>query len=174
MTFGFKDWRECSQTPIPLRLELGNIYYIQAQAWALKGYLGGTHSWLAMFSEHHKNWIVIEHTDLETIQYQNGQVLYSGAKTSNIQEHAPFVAIRKPNSQWFGHNPVIVGFCVAPAYNKIVEAVQEYPIDEFRLLNRNCNTFTSYMLYKLNLSIKRPFKSVGFRNSNWWNKNYGT
>ena len=171
MKFGFKNWRQCSQDIVPLDVDKSRMYYVQAQAWHLKGYLGGTHSWLTLWSEENQSWIVIELSDEETMSYQDGKVLYSENSTS----HTPFMSTRSYNAQWFGHNPYIVDNCIANVpINRIVEAMKEYPIKEFNILNRNCNTFTSYMIWKLNLRLRRPFKSIGFKNVMWWQKNYGT
>jgi hypothetical protein len=171
MKFGFKNWRQCSQDIVPLDVDKSRMYYVQAQAWHLKGYLGGAHSWLTLWSEENQSWIVIELSDEETMSYQDGKVLYSENSTS----HTPFMSTRSYNAQWFGHNPYIVDNCIANVpINRIVEAMKEYPIKEFNILNRNCNTFTSYMIWKLNLRLRRPFKSIGFKNVMWWQKNYGT
>lgn len=171
MKFGFKNWRQCSQDIVPLDVDKSRMYYVQAQAWHLKGYLGGTHSWLTLWSKENQSWIVIELSDEETMSYQDGKVLYSENSTS----HTPIMSTRSYNAQWFGHNPYIVDNCIANVpINRIVEAMKEYPIKEFNILNRNCNTFTSYMIWKLNLRLRRPFKSIGFKNVMWWQKNYGT
>lgn len=175
MKFGFKNWRQCSQDIVPLDLDKTRLYYIQAQAWHIKGYLGGAHSWLTLWSEEEQSWLVIELSDEETLSYQDGNVLYFGNNTGLSNAHAPFISTRSYNAQWFGHNPYIVDSCIADvSIDRIIEAMKDYPIKEFKILNRNCNTFTSYMIWKLNLKLRRPFKSVGFKNARWWQKNYGT
>lgn len=165
----FKDWKECSQEPIHLPLDPAGFYYLQAQAWHLKGYLGGTHSYCAF--NHNQQWMVIELTDIETLEVQKADVLYHGTDT---KLHAPFISSRPYNARWFGHKPYIVDSCTNnTSYEQIVEVTKNYPLKEFNLLKQNCNTFTSYLIASLNLDLERPFRSVGFRNKQWWQKNHG-
>ncbi len=173
MKIGFKDWRECSQDLIPIHLEKEFIYYLHAQAWHLKGYIGGTHSYLTMWSKEHNEWIVIELTDLETLSYQNCKVIYDGG-VSKREEHAAMISNRPFNAQWFGKNPKIIAWAPAPEYSDILKVAKEYPLKGFRLTSQNCNTFTSHVIYKLNLNLKRPLRSVGFRPRSWWEKFYAT
>jgi hypothetical protein len=175
MKLGFTDWRKCSQDVIPLTVSKDRLFYIQAQAWHLKGYTGGTHSWLTFWSTQHNDWLVVELTDQETLWYQNGDTVYHGSTTDVATVHAPYITTRPYNSQWFGHDPYIVDSCFLDVdYSDILLAAKNYPIKDFKLLYQNCNTFTSYMIWKLNLKLKRPFRSIGFRNKNWWQENYGT
>lgn len=164
----FKDWRECSQEPIELDLDPSYMYYLQAQAWHLKGYLGGTHSYCTFF--HEKEWLVVEMTDAETLEVQNADIRYQGTICS---DHAPFISNRLYNAQWFGNKPYVVDKCPAVPYDKILQAVKEYPIKEFNILHQNCNTFTSYLIASMDLNLKRPFRSVGFRNKKWWKEKHG-
>ena len=168
----FTDWKLLNIDPIPMDLDKASMYYIQAQAWALKGYLGGTHSWLTFYSTEHNSWLVVELSDLNTITVQDADIVYLGA-TETIYDHSPFITKRPYNARWFGKDPVIVDSCRTVGYLQILKAVKEYPYREFKLLYRNCNTFTSYMIAKLDLPLRRPFRSVGFRNKKWWKK-HGT
>jgi hypothetical protein len=161
----FKDWRLCDQSTVPFKLDQTQFYYIQAQAWHLKGYLGGTHSWFAFW---HNQWLVIELTDLETLDVQSANVIHA-PWVANYTDHAPYISNRPYNAKWFGHAPHIINSCPAVAYDKLIEVADSYPFKDFKILYRNCNTFASYLIYKLQLPLKRPFKSVGFRSSNWWN-----
>lgn len=165
----FKDWRECSQDLVEsLNLDPTRFYYLQAQAWHLKGYLGGTHSYCTF---HHNNqWLVIELTDRETLEVQGAEIIYAG---TDSEEHAPFITTRPYNAQWFGHDPYIVDSCDAVSFDSILQAANEYPIDTFKLLHQNCNTFTSYLIAKLDLKLKRPIRSVGFKNKKTWKEHYG-
>jgi hypothetical protein len=140
---------------------------MQAQAWHLKGYLGGTHSYCTFY--HDNKWLVAELTDIETLEVQNAKVIYNGAKD---KEHAPFITDRPYNAKWFGHAPYIVDSCISPTYDDILYTCKNYPIPEFKLLTNNCNTFTSYLITTLNLKLKRPIRSVGFKNQKWWKENY--
>jgi len=162
----FKDWRDCDQTTVPLDLCQDRFYYIQAQAWHLKGYLGGTHSWFAFW---HNQWLVIELTDLETLHVQNSKAVHI-PWTTGYTDHAPYISNRPYNARWFGHRPYIVDSCPAVSYGQLVQVANSYPFKDFKILYRNCNTFASYLIYKLGLPLKRPFRSVGFRNSSWWDQ----
>jgi hypothetical protein len=173
MTF-FKDWRECSQDLIPLELDTDRLYYIQAKAWHFKGYIGGTHSWTTFFSPEHNSWLVSEYTERETLAYQDGKIIYDGNDTIDDTKHAPYITTRSYNAQWFGGNPYIVDSCQKMSYNEVLKACKEFPYSEFRLLDLNCNTFTSYLHWKLGLDLNRPFRSVGYKNKDWWQSRHGT
>jgi len=169
----FTHWSLLDIDTVPMELDPNRIYYIQAQAWALKGYLGGTHSWLSFYSYKHKSWLVVELTDINTLMVQDANIVYVG-DVHDIYQHSPFITKRPYNSRWFGKDPIVVDSCMAIVdYDQILNAAKEYPFKEFKLLYRNCNTFTSYMIAKLNLPLRRPFRSFGFRNRRWWKK-HGT
>jgi hypothetical protein len=168
MNFWFKDWRECSQDLIPMDLDEDALYYMQARAWHIKGYLGGTHSWTTFYSKSDKAWMVAEYTDRETLSYQGGEIIYDGNPTLNDFKHAPYIATRPCNAQWFGADPYIVDVCKSPSYETILKACQEFPYNEFRLLDLNCNTFTSYLHWKLGLHLRQPLRSIGYKNKDWW------
>jgi hypothetical protein len=168
MKFGFKDWRECSQDLVPLELDKSYIYYMQARAWHLKGYIGGTHSYTTFYSRKHNSWAVVEYTERETLSYQDGKTLYDGNYSSDDTEHAPYISTRSYNAQWFGSNPYVVDFTLAPEYDEVELACKDFPYQGFDLLKLNCNTFTSYLHWKLGLHLKRPFRSVGYKNKDWW------
>lgn len=165
----FVDWKLCSQDLIPLSLTKDRFYYIQAQAWHLKGYLGGTHSYCVFWSAAHDKFLVVEYTDAETVSYQTTEVVYGGSTDSN---RAPFITARPYNAQWFGHNPSIVDSCTFDNQADILYHIINYPLTEFKMLTQNCNTFTSYLIWKLNLKLKRPLKSIGFKNKQWWEQNF--
>jgi hypothetical protein len=163
----FKDWRECDQSRIQMKLDKSKFYYIQAQAWALKGYLGGTHSYCVFWD---KEWLVVELSDEETLSYQGGRVLYNGAPYNDITHRAPVISTRPYNAKWFGNTPYIVDSCKSTiSYSDVLYACKKYPFTEFKLLTQNCNTFTSFLINELKLDLKRPLRSMGFKNKNWWN-----
>jgi hypothetical protein len=109
----FKDWRLLDQSPVGLPFEKEYIYYVHSRAWALTGWLGGTHSWLVFWSSDH--------------------------------------------NKWFGTVPRIHDRALNTVkYSDIENACQDYPFKEFDLLKRNCNTFASYIINKLNLNITPP------------------
>ena len=167
----FKDWRLLSTETVPLPFVKGRIYYLHARAWALKGYLGGTHSWSTFWSPEHNKWLVVELTDEETISYQNAKILFTRSTSTDKTEHSPIISTREPNQRWFGCEPYIVDSSLQNfTYDDIVKACREYPIDEFIMIKRNCNTFSSYLNWKLGLNLKRPFRSVGYRPAAWWTK----
>lgn len=170
----FKDWRECSQDLIPLPLDKNKFYYMQAQAWHLKGYIGGTHSYSVAWSKDHNKFLVIELNDFETLGYQNCNIVYSGSESVDKSKHVACVTDRAYNAQWFGKNPYIVDSTSAVNYNDLLEVIKSYPLNEFKLLLQNCNTFTSYIHWRLNLEIKRPIRSVGYKNKTWWQEQYGS
>jgi hypothetical protein len=170
----FKDWRECDISEDPgLILDKTKSYYLHAKAWHFKGYIGGTHSWFACYNTQHKNWLVAEVTDQETLDVQQCRTIYSGAKDiTNIEERAAFISDRLYNGQWFGNKVHVVDSCPAVDYSDLLYSVKKYPIEKFELLNYNCNTFLSYLIWDLQLDLKRPIRSVGFKNTQWWNRHY--
>lgn len=172
MKIGFKDWRECSQNIIAMNLNISKVYYMQARAWHLKGYLGGTHSYTTFYSHQHKCWMVVEYSDRETLSYQGGKIIYDGNNTLNDSKRAVYITTRPFNIEWFGAAPYIVDYCDSPDYGKVLSACQQYPYDDFRIIDLNCNTFTSYLHWKIDLNLKRPLRSIGYRSKKWWNINH--
>ena len=169
----FKDWRLCDISSVELYLNKEYIYYIHARAWAFKGLIGGTHSWIAVWSKKLNKWLVVENTDAETVNIQGGNIIHSNVP--GWLEKGPFITDRDPTQKWFGGDPIIIGQVVNPGIdvNELVDACVKYPIKEFKLLNQNCNTFCSYLILTFNLPLQRPFRSVGFRSKKWWNDRYG-
>jgi len=159
----FKDWRLLDQTSVSLPLDKEYVYYIHAQAWAMKGYLGGTHSWITFWSGKHNKWLVAEKTDIETVEVQNANVLWI-RDGMGYCDKGPIISDRIPDAKWFGAIPRIVGKSKSTfKYEDIVQACEEYPIAEFKLLTQNCNTFSSYIVSTLNLDIKKPLLAYGYR-----------
>lgn len=162
-----KHWKECSQDIIPMDLQYGGVYIINAQAWHLKGYLGGKHTWLA-FKD--KEWMVAELTTRETLNEQDAAILYDGAFAND--DHGPFISTREPNRQWFGHDPHVVW--IHPYTidrQQVFDVCKQYPIKEFKLLSQNCNTFISYLVWRLNIDM-RGRKNYGYKSIGWWNDRY--
>jgi hypothetical protein len=165
----FKDWRLLDQSSVGLSLHKDYMYYIHSRAWALKGWLGGTHSWFVFCDN--DQWLVLELTDRETIEVQNANILYAWDNVG-YQEHTPTLSNRIPDAKWFGSTPVIVGKSLNKTTRlEIIQICNNYPIKEFKLITHNCNTFLSYVVYKLGLDIKRPLRSIGFKTTTFW-ENY--
>lgn len=163
----FKHWKECSQDLVPMDLQYYGVYIISAQAWHLKGYLGGKHTWLA-FKD--KEWLVTELTTRDTLHTQDALILYDGAPINDDEAHAPFISMRDPNRQWFGHDPEVTWiYPYIIDSDKIIQACKEYPFaNEFNLLSKNCNTFISYLVWKLGIDM-RGKKNFGYKSERWWN-----
>lgn len=169
----FKDWRKCDQSLIEMPLEKTKIYYIHAKAWHLKGYLGGTHSWTTFWSNEFNKWLVVELSDYETLWVQKASIYYNRSMALNITDRAPCISDRPYNAKWFGGVPIIVGsYETNCSYETMKKICQDYPEYGFDLINKNCNTFTSYLMYKLDTDIKKPFRSIGYRKKEIW-KQYG-
>jgi hypothetical protein len=166
----FKDWRLLDQSSVGLVFDKKYFYYVHSRAWALKGWLGGTHSWFVFWSVEYDRWLVLELTDRETIDVQTATPLYMWIV--KYTDHTPTISNRVPDAKWFGSTPIVVGKTLNNlTYQEIVDVCNSYPIKEFKLITHNCNTFASYVLYKLHLTIKRPLRSIGFKDTTWW-KNY--
>ena len=170
MKFGFTDWRLLDQSPVDLDLDKNYIYYLHARAWALKGWIGGTHSYTTFWSKKHSEWLVIELTDKETLEVQQADTYYIWDHV-DYTEHSPAISNRDPKARWFGARPFVVGQARNLfLYEDFENAAREYPIKKFELLKQNCNTFTSYLISRLGLRWSRPLRSVGFRNRKFWNE----
>jgi len=166
----FGDWKTHDQTPVPLELHKGCMHYLHSRAWSVKGYLGGTHSWFVFWSEMHDKHLVDELTDMETIYVQRANAIFVKKDVGYI-ERTPVISDRAPNSRWFGSIPVIVGKTeMSMTYHDIEQACIDYPITQFNLLNRNCNTFSSYLIHRFGLKIRRPLRSIGFKGKKFWNR----
>ena len=164
----FKDWRYQDQSSINYSFDKEYVYYVHARAWALKGWLGGTHSWTVFWSSEHSQWVVVEISDKETLTVQQAEILWI-QPYAGFFDRVPVISTRVPDAKWFGARPIIVGrSCKTFDYQDIVSACEEYPIKKFRIITDNCNTFTSYLIHRFNLKIERPLRSVGFRNKKYW------
>lgn len=171
MKLGFGEWKLMPQASVGLSLDPTKLYYLHARAWHFKGYIGGTHSWITFYSRLHDDWLVVELTDRETLGVQDCTILFSGTDQA---VHAPFITNRVKDAQWFGTIPRVVDCCLTRNFEDFQSACLEYPIREFRLATRNCNTFTSYLIWRLELNLERPLRSIGFKNKKWWDRKYGT
>lgn len=169
----FRDWRYCDISTVPLDLDKKYIYYLHARAWGLKGLVGATHSWFAVWSAKLDRWLVIENTDAETVGVQKAHVLHT--ETASWIEKGPFISDRDPRQKWFGGPPKIVGKISNPGLDvdQLIGFCKNYPIKEFDLLTKNCHTFSSYFILVAGLDLKRPFRSTGFRSPAWWKRKHG-
>ena len=163
----FKDWRTLDISSAGLNLDKRYFYYLHARAWALKGWLGGTHSWFAFWSDEKNSWLVLELTDPETLDVQQADAMY--IRNVGYTDHSPTISNRVSDAKWFGADPVILSYTENKfTYKDIENVCREYEFEKFNLLKSNCNTFASYVIYKLGLGFPRPFKSYGFKTFNHW------
>lgn len=169
----FKDWRLCDISTVDLVLDKQYIYYIHARAWALKGWIGGTHSCMAVWSKKLDKWLVVESTDAETLAIQGAEILYT--RSHDLITKGPFVSDRDPRQRWFNARPFVVGkvLNIGIDLDQLVDACAKYPVREFRLVSQNCNTFISYLIVRFGLKLKRPLRSIGFRSAKQWRSYYG-
>lgn len=145
------DWRDQSIAPVDGLIEQPGLYLIHALAFGFKGSLGGRHSWLALRTCDGRS-VVAEVTDLETVEMQGGIVLKLGASVDDEFQRAPMLLERDPTQMWFGSVPVVDGYTDgddATFYALLTESVEKYPLRNkpFRLVHRNCNTFTSWAMH---------------------------
>lgn len=166
----FKDWRLLDTTSVHLSFDLRYVYYVHSRAWALKGWLGGTHSWLVFWSKEKSKWLTMELTTKETLDFQETRNIYYIRDVSPTL-HSPVISDRCPDGKWFGSTPTIVGQCFNEFSLKDFEKVcKKYPFDDFNLFSKNCNTFTSYVNYSLGLNLTRPIRSFGARDDKYWHR----
>jgi hypothetical protein len=163
----FKDWKLLDTSSADLNLDKSYFYYLHARAWALKGWLGGTHSWFAFWSKEKNSWLVLELTDLETLDVQKAKPLYINKVA--YTEHSPVISNRTPDAMWFDARPKILGNVLNNfKYKEIEQVCKDYQMQDFDLLSANCNTFASYVIYKLDLGFSKPLRSYGFKNNKHW------
>lgn len=166
----FKHWKELPITPVQLDLNQDHFHYIQARAWGLKGWLGGTHSWFTFWCQNRREWLVLELTDKETLDYQSAEVIFAGS--NDYLERAPFISNRDPRQQWFGAKPTLIDSIeLRPNLSYIEKLNHNYPFPLYKLLTQNCNTYTSYLYHHLDLKqMNLPLRKVGHRGSRFWQK----
>lgn len=170
MKFWFTDWRELDQSSVGLTFNKNYIHCVHARAWALKGWLGGTHSWHVFWSEQHNKWLTVELTDRETINIQKANILWIRDNVG-YSELGPIISDRVPDGKWFGATPCIVGKAIKTFdFGDVVWACNNYPIAKSNVIKYNCNTFSSYLINQLDISIKMPLRSIGSKNKKFWNE----
>lgn len=163
----FGDWRGLSCASAGVKLDPQRVYYWHSRTHGLKGRLGGTHGHISFYDQ---QWYTVEITDEETLEYQCCEIAYRG--TEEYQSRAAFISTRLPDQQWFGNPATVVSTCYDRlTLDQVAQACELYPITEFNLLRRNCNTFVSYLIYKLDLNLNKPMIAVGYKSRNYW-KNY--
>lgn len=145
------DWRDQSIAPVAGLIERPGLYLLHAIAFGFKGSLGGRHSWLALRAADGSS-LVAEVTDLETVEMQDGNVLKLGAPVKDEFQRAPMLLERDPTQMWFGSVPVVDGYTdgdEAIFCQLLAESVEKYPLRNkpFRIVHRNCNTFTSWAMH---------------------------
>lgn len=165
----FKHWKECTQELRPMDLSYNGLYYIKAQAWHIKGYLGGNHSWCGF--KHNDRWLVVELTTRETVDVQSCSVILDSNRHAAYDAHRPMITTRAPNMQWFGHDPKVEWiYPYEVKLNDVIDACYEYPHQkEFNLLTKNCNTFTSFLLWKLKIEPRTAtWMEYGWKSAKYW------
>lgn len=145
------DWRDQSIAPVAGLIDRPGLYLLHALAFGFKGTLGGRHSWLALRTLDGSS-IVAEVTDLETVEMQGGDVIQLGAPVVDEFQRAPMLLERDPTQMWFGSVPVVDGYTAGSDeifYRLLSESVEKYPLRNkpFRIVYRNCNTFTSWAMH---------------------------
>lgn len=157
------DWRhaDISDTGILSNTSTPSTYILSASSWGMKGKLpGARHSWVSAFNG--ISWKTYEITDLETLDIQGANVLY--AKYTDYQLKQLIVSDRNPSTLWFGNKPRI-----DYTTNYLDINADSYPMNyNIDLITNNCNTFTSYIVWKHDLNFNPYY--VGFKNKKFWNK----
>jgi hypothetical protein len=170
----FGDWREKSVATCGY-LDIPGIYLMAARAFGLKGYLGGLHSWIVQVSASGVQ-TVVEITDLETLEYQGVKTHEHYREQPGYTERMVVKTSRDGFQRWFGAEPKILDFTPIGHDLDLSALCRCYPHlrDEFQLLDLNCNTFVSWVVYHLSLSgISLKFaKTFGTKNNKYWEKFY--
>lgn len=159
------DWRlnDVSPTDVLSSIKTPAICILSAPAFGLKGYLpGGRHTWIAQWVNG-TDWTVIEISDIETLEYQGGKLLYN--KYYQPQLSQLIASDRDPTQMWFGRTPRLDR--IYP-YSFIFEKdLEEYPLNkDITLTRNNCNTFVSFMSWKYGWDANLPY--VGYKPPEYW------
>ena len=156
------DWRYANISRVDILDEYTEpvTCFLSSNAWGLKGRLpGGRHSWISSFDGTH--WKTYEITDLETVEIQQGNILY--AKYSDKSLKQLIISNRFPATKWFGNTPRI------DYVTKFLDLdVKNYPMNQnIDLVTNNCNTFLSYVTWKYQIPLSKHY--VGYKNKDFWN-----
>lgn len=158
----FGQWYEKS-TEVVIKLNPG-IHLLSARAFGLKGYIGGQHSWVAQVGLDGQQH-VFELTDAETLSVQGATTCSSFTEPSFL---APFYKViyasdRAAGQRWFGAKPTVwKSWRPELSYLDVVELVTEYPHHgEFHVLGKNCNTFSSWLTWRISELLGDRFKMTG-------------
>lgn len=169
------DWRDYSTDETGM---LGDgIYFTSAKAFGLKGYLGGVHSWLTYVKR--GKHTVIETTDRETLIVQRAKKIIPLSPVENDEQKTVFISDRNGTQQWFGMKPVY--WEILPtnliSLKTIEDIAKSYPYlgHEFDLFKLNCNTFMSWLHYRVEQHVDMKLNrlknvSLGGRSAAYWSK----
>lgn len=134
------------------------VYLLRARTFGFKGLIGGTHSWI-VHVDMDGNCLVAEVTDLETLKLQGATMIEAVRKPTSDQEQLVFLSNREGGQKWFGASPRVryLGGVNKTTFRNMIAT---YPLADhvFHVLNANCNTFSSWIIYKLGFTPK----NVGF------------
>lgn len=137
---------------------LPGIYLLKARTFGFKGFIGGTHSWIVHVDMDNR-CLVAEVTNLETLKVQGATVIETVRKPINDREHLVFLSNREGGQKWFGAKPKskYLGDISKIDFRNMIA---NYPLSQnvFNVLNANCNTFSSWIIYKLGFTPK----NIGF------------
>jgi hypothetical protein len=165
------DWRKSDVSPVNMDLNKNKIYAFSARSVGLKGYLGGSHTWYGFWSKEQQKWLVIELTDLESLEIQKAEVLFK--TTNDYLKLSPFIVARDPRGRWFGAHPKIVDECFGSLdFSDLVNYCKLYPFEQYKVLSQNCNSFFSFLNFKFNqdyqYDFKKPALIVGYKKPEVW------
>jgi hypothetical protein len=155
------DWRlaDISNTGILDFISEPVTCILSANAWGLKGKLPGCkHSWIASFDG--AKWKTYEITDLETVDIQQGTVLYAGYTDKMLKQL--IVSNRHPGTKWFGNMPKL------DYIGKFIDVdATDYPMNyAINLTTNNCNTFVSYIAWKYQIPTDQL--RIGHKGNKFW------
>ena len=148
--------------------EAPGLYFLNARTFGLKGWLGGTHSWLTHVS-YDGSHTVIEVTNFEALHVQKATKIDSFRDSVSQNDQHVIVSNRNGGQLWFGNKPLIITYLGDITLDSILDWVVSYPLlkTSFGILRVNCNTFTSWMLHLLNVKM---WTGIGARSQANWQK----
>jgi hypothetical protein len=115
--------------------------------------------------------LVAEVTDLETLYVQGATKFKAMRNPKSNHELIVFLSNRNGGQLWFGSMPKIF-YLGNMTRQSFIELIDSYPLanNTFHVLNTNCNTFSSWICYKLEIIPKNI--GIGSKTKDRWTQQH--
>jgi hypothetical protein len=151
-----------------VNFNVGGLYFLNARTFGLKGFLGGSHSWITFVSDDLLTHTVIEVTDVESLHIQGATSITEFGLFTGPTEKQVIMSNRDGGQLWFGEQPSVT--YIGPSnIDVLLKWTTSYPLitQRFSLFNANCNTYTSWILHLLGMNL---WTGIGCKSTLKWAK----